>query len=542
MKNLLFITILLLLLNKEAHTQVSSNTGSQNIPIQSDEKWYGGAVNEGHNMPFQQGYLLNLYGDNRGNQAAPLLLSTRGKFIWSEGPFQFAFDHDQLVISQAHGTIIIDSSGHSLAEAFKAASKKFFPPSGKLPDTLLFSRPQYNTWIELLYNQNQDDILKYAHSIIDNGFPPGVLMIDDNWADYYGKFSFRKDRFTDAKKMIAELHKLGFKVMLWVSPFISPDTEVSRELVVKKLVLMDNENDSNATWDKAVKPAIINWWNGYSMVMDFTNPAGIKWFHQQLDSMILMYGLNGFKFDGGDMEYYPRNVLSYKKATPNEQCELWGTFGKWYPLNEYRAMWKNGGQPLVERLRDKRHAWEDVQKLIPHTIIAGLLGYQFTCPDMIGGGESGSFNGQDSLDQDLVVRSAQISTLLPMMQFSVAPWRILDSGHLNAIKRTVALRMKFTPYIMELVNESAINGEPVIRSLEYRFPGQGFENVKDQFMLGERNMVAPMTGKGFKRKVTFPKGTWKGDDGRNIKGPATIEIQVPLERLPVFELVKAKYN
>jgi hypothetical protein len=37
-------------------------------------------------------------------------------------------------------------------------------------------------------------------------------------------------------------------------------------------------------------------------------------------------------------------------------------------------MWKRGGQPLVERLRDKRHDWEDVQKLIPHTITAGLLG------------------------------------------------------------------------------------------------------------------------------------------------------------------------
>jgi len=29
--------------------------------------------------------------------------------------------------------------------------------------------PQYNTWIELMYNQNQKDILEYAGKIIENG-------------------------------------------------------------------------------------------------------------------------------------------------------------------------------------------------------------------------------------------------------------------------------------------------------------------------------------------------------------------------------------
>lgn len=53
-------------------------------------------------------------------------------------------------------------------------------PSGTLPGKLVFSIPQYNTGIEWMYNQNQKDILQYAQSIIDNGFPSGVLMIDDN--------------------------------------------------------------------------------------------------------------------------------------------------------------------------------------------------------------------------------------------------------------------------------------------------------------------------------------------------------------------------
>ncbi|MEP7109391.1 MAG: glycoside hydrolase family 31 protein [Ferruginibacter sp.] len=534
-KVLLILAGFILLINKITDAQVKSGAGVQKILFRKGEKWFGGAVNEGHQMPFRNGYSLDLYGDNKGNQTAPLLLSSKGRFIWSGEPFQFTFENDQLIISKAKGKVIIDSNGHSLAQAFKAASKQFFPANGKYPDTLLFSRPQYNTWIELVYNQNQEDVLKYAHSIIDNGFPPGVLMIDDNWADYYGKFSFRKDRFSNARSMVEELHRMGFKVMLWVSPFISPDTEVFRDLLRKKLLLFDNGNNKNADWKKAEKPAIINWWNGYSAVMDFTNPGAIAWYAAQLDSMVSGYGINGFKFDGGDMEYYPPTMLSYKKVTPNEQCESWGIFGTMYPLNEYRAMWKRGGQPLVQRLRDKEHKWEDVQKLIPHIIIAGLLGYQFTCPDMIGGGEFGSFIGRDKLDQELVVRSAQISAVMPMMQFSVAPWRVLDKEYLIAVKKAVDTRMKFTPYIIQLAKESAISGEPIVRSLEYVFPNKGFEMVKDQFMLGEKYMVAPMVEKGNKRKVSFPDGRWIADDGKRIDGPVVLEMEVPIERLPVFE-------
>ena len=40
--------------------------------------------------------------------------------------------------------------------------KAHFPPSGKLPDSLFFTMPQYNTWIELMYNQNEKDVLKYC--------------------------------------------------------------------------------------------------------------------------------------------------------------------------------------------------------------------------------------------------------------------------------------------------------------------------------------------------------------------------------------------
>jgi alpha-glucosidase (family GH31 glycosyl hydrolase) len=522
---------LLLLFTTGVYAQTS-------IALKPGEKWFGGVVTEGHLMPFKSGYSFDMYGNTGGNQAVPLLISTKGRFIWSEEPFKFSIQNNNVIISNAVGTLTIDSAGKNLKEAFSNASKRFFPAKNKLPDTLLFSKPQYNTWIELVYNQNEADILAYAKAIIANGFPPGVLMIDDNWADYYGRFDFRADRFKNAAAMVDTLHSMGFKVMLWVSPFVSPDTEVFRELLAKKLLLFDNGGKANKTWDKADKPAIIEWWNGHSAVLDFTNPDAKAWYKGRLDHMVSTYHLDGFKFDAGDADFYPATGLSYKKVTPNEHSRLWGEIGLNYPLNEYRAMWKMSGEPLVQRLRDKKHSWEDLQKLIPHLTTAGLLGYQFTCPDMIGGGEYGSFIGRNKLDEQLVVRSAQCSALMPMMQFSVAPWRVLSKQNLAFVKKAVDVRAKYTPYIMQLVKQSAASGEPIARSMEYEFPNQGFADVQGQFMLGSKYLVAPMIANGTTKTVYLPKGIWKSDLGKTIKGPAKIVEDVAADRLPVFELIK----
>jgi len=167
-----------------------------------------------------------------------------------------------------------------------------------------------------------------------------------------------------------------------------------------------------------------------------------------------------------------------------------------------------------------------------------LLGYTFSCPDMIGGGDYSSFVPGSKLDQDLIVRSAQCQALMPMMQFSVAPWRVLDKDHLDAVKKAVNVRQSFVPLIMRLAQLSAKTGEPIVSNMEYSFPDNGFETCKDQFMLGENILVAPMLEKGFQRTVIFPKGKWKSNKGLIIKGPVAKQFDVLLEDLLWFEKMK----
>ena len=410
-----------------------------------------------------------------------------------------------------------------------------------MPDKLLFEQPQYNTWIELIYNQNQKDILAYAHAIIDNGFPPGVLMIDDNWQEAYGKWRFHPERFPSPKSMIDELHELGFKVMLWVCPFVSPDTDVFRSAAKEKLFLEYPENQAVAGAPSAYfnNVAMIGWWNGYSGLLDFSNPKARKWFKAELQFLVDEYKVDGFKLDAGDAAFYPSWLSSYERnIIPNRHSELFAQIGLDFPLNEYRATWKMAGKPLAQRLRDKGHNWEDLQTLIPNITVQGLMGYAFTCPDMIGGGEFNSFLSSTTIDQELIVRSAQVHALMPMMQFSVAPWRILDEHHMQAVKKAVELRKAFVPEILKLAENAAKTGEPIVRTMEYVFPNSGYANVKDQFLLGDKILVAPILKKEQQaREVVLPEGKWKGFDGKIYNGNTKISVQANLATIPYFQKI-----
>ena len=502
------------------------------LMLPGNEKWWGGAVVDGRNSPLdEKGFVYDQYADCKGNQAAPLFISNKGRYIWSENPLRFEMSSGKIKVSAYDdGEVLTGQAGNTLKEAFLFCSKRFFPPSGKTPDSILFTNPQYNTWIELQYDQNEKDILRYAEDIVKNGFPKGVIMIDDNWQDRYGKWEFDCEKFSDPKGMIRKLHDMGFKVMLWICPFVSSDSPVYRDLADKKLLVFRDREKT--------RPAVVDWWNGASAIVDLSNPEGERWFKNQMNHLVNEYGVDGFKLDAGDPEYYT-DTYSYGDYGPNDHCEAFARTGLDYPLNEFRACWKMAGKPLGQRLRDKRHTWQDLEALIPDMIGLGLIGHQFGCPDLIGGGEWLSFQDTSVLDEELIVRSSQVHALMGMMQFSVAPWRVLSPAYLAICKRMAELHYHMGSEIYRLARECAVSWEPMVRSLEYEFPGKGYEYIRDQFMLGSEIMAAPVVKKGaVSREIIFPEGRWEGDDGKTITGPVKLAIDVPLERLAWYRKIK----
>jgi len=93
--------------------------------------------------------------------------------------------------------------------------------------------------------------------------------------------------------------------------------------------------------------------------------------------------------------------------------------------------------------------------------------------------------------------------------------------------------------ILGWAKEASKSGEPIVKPMAMAFPDGGYELIKDQFVLGDEIIVAPVVEKGARtRSVVLPAGRWKAEDGELYRGGKTIRIDVPLERLPYFRRVK----
>ncbi|MCI9450297.1 MAG: glycoside hydrolase [Clostridiales bacterium] len=516
------------------------------VTMLQNEVWYGPSSKHGELMPHNRKtvYSVNIETNATCNQDNPLLISNMGRFIYA--PRGFSLDISGGVISAVSkfGEIDFAEGFGTLRGAYLEACRRYFPPSGSsvIPPQEFFTCPQYNTWIELIYDQNEDDILKYARGIVENGLPAGILMIDDGWNDYYGSYRFSKSKFPHPREMCRTLHEMGFKVMMWISPFISPDMPEYRELAAGgMLVRRKNAQGAMPAFSKnGISVAVREWWNGWSAVLDMTNPDTVRWLDNRLSELCDL-GVDGFKLDAGDACYYFEDDITYSPVTPAEHAELWNRYGLKYDYNEFRACYKCAGLPLVQRLHDKPHSWEGgVSALVPDTLAQGLLGYAYVCPDMIGGGSFADFlPNSKTFDAELLIRYCEASALMPMMQFSLAPWRVLDEEHYKVILKYAELHEEFAPRILELAHESSRTGEPIVRSLEYVFPHEGFEKITDCFMLGDDILVAPVYKKGETvRIIPLPNGIWEDECGVRYEGGQTITVDAPLDRLPRLKKVK----
>ena len=537
MESLKSVLLILLFLTCSVHADELS------VRMLSGENWWGLCSNFGRQMPFNEksDFQCDLRVSNYANQSASFLVSDHGRVLWCAEPVEATIGGGTIKFLSDRGKIALtENAGKTLAEAFRFASKAYFQPTGEEPELLYFASPQYNTWIELTYHQNEKGVLAYAQSMLDHGLPPGVFMIDDTWQLGYGTWEFDPRRFPDPKGMVEKLHRMGFKVLLWMCPFVSMDSPAYRllEFGVSPDSVKPRSRGGFHTRPGGLKAQPVEWWNGVSALLDFSHPNGRRWFADQLDGLRRGYGIDAFKFDGGSVGNY-LGVDSFDKSlSPVGRSCLYGAFSLSYKGSEYRNAFGLSGKPLVVRLFDKDHSWSALRRLVPDMLAAGLIGYPFICPDMVGGGEFKSFLPGAPFSQELFVRSAQVQALSPMMQISASPWRVLDAEHQQVFLAAVRLRQAHAAEFVALAKRAAKDGEPMMRTLEYAYPGCGYARVSDEFLMGEDLLVAPVVEKDAKtRKVLVPPGRWLSDDGKEVVGPVEIVVDAPLARLPHFKRI-----
>ena len=499
------------------------------IKILENENWWGGVVAHSYMMPFnaQSDYELDLETVVTNMQINPLFVSDKGRSIWCEKSYKISFKNGYIHLS-SDNDVIFNDSNKNLSEVHAYCYENYFEKDDdKLPNDM-FTAPTYCTWAKFFKNQNEDGILEYAQSILDAGLEPGMFIIDGSWQTDFGDWRFFPGRFKDPKGMIDKLKAMGFKVVMWIFPFITSAGDIFLDAERKGVLLKDHNG----------KPKIIRWWSGYSPVLDLLNPDAEKYFKERLEKVTNDYGTYGFKYDGGHMYMY-QDAEPYGGAKAEDECREFTRYGKLYPYSEVRNTFGNGGLKMMFRMADRHHSWDikmGLKSIVPCQIVMGLLGYPFSCPDMLGGGEINNFKkNQENLSLELFIRFAECSAFAPILQLSYDFWASFDKNTAGICTAYSSLRSRNKDFFLSLKKECEETNKPMIRSLAYE-TGKNSE-VMDEHFFGSSLLVAPVVDEGkTERDVVLPEGKWLYYD-REYEGGRTVTVKAPIGVLPVFERV-----
>lgn len=494
--------------------------------IEEGEFWFSGIVDDTLRMPYGKDseVYVNPFEDTLVNQINPVLVSSTGRYVYA--PEYFAYEILGGVLRVFSDGEVFSGQAESFQAACESLRKKYYPPkAGRLAVSSTVV-PQYCTWMALGYDQTQEGVVAFAKSILAAGMPAGVLIIDDGWSDYYGDWTFSKHKFPDPKKMCEELKGLGFKVAVWICPYVSPDMPPFRYLRGKGYLLTKNG-----------KPYIAEWWDGFSACIDFTNPEAKKWFVGVVNDLVAL-GVDGVKMDGGDRYIYGNGVDCYAKKNVDGLflSEAYASTAVEFDFAELRGAAKTAGLPVFQRIGDRTHAWEDslggFDGIVKKSLLMSVFGYPFNAPDMVGGGLMADWGAVE--DEELNIRYMQAATFMPAVQFSKTLWTYGDKMK-AVVDECLALRARYAELILKESENCLKTGEPIVKPLLWAV-GEAPETW-DEFLLGETLLVAPVLKKGqTERPVYLPNGEWRyAPTGETYVGGKWVSVPAPIEVLPYFE-------
>lgn len=509
---------------------------AQSFKLASGGHWYGGAVDQAHLWPLESGQWSADPMLAASNHASPFWMTSSGAGIWldtyqdiaasinknNDGLLRFSFLNSPAM----HYTIFV---GRNIAEARDLFATAAGKPRKRPPD-FVFEKPIWGTWCQYFGKVTQHAVIDYARKIHDGGWPASFIIIDDGWQTHYGDNVFNS-KFLDPKAMADEVHKLGYKLVLWVENFANPDSDRYQRGQEKGGLIRDAATG---------RPAHIRWWNGEAALIDLNDVSVRESYVAELKELIRRYGVDGFKFDGGDASYWPAAgaISSGGPIARNRYADLWAEVGSEFELNELRVGWRSQSLGLLNRMRDKRASWNETDgfpAIVPHGGIQSLLGFVFNCPDLIGGGLDEEFQP----DEELNVRWTQAAAFMPIMQFSYGPWQFSEPAQ-KIIHRFALLHGKlWHSHLKALVERAMATGKPIWSPLFYVFPeDEKTYLIRDQFMVGDALLVAPVIKPGAReRDVYLPAGQWRDFWSEKIvEGGRTLpNYPSPLETIPVFE-------
>jgi len=502
--------------------------------------WFGGGFQgwrDAEVFPLNDAHISkNAFFAEGSTQGTPIWYNTKGTAIWVRTPLDFRYSFNAITGDKPDGMLWVEMSATSelaydilVASNIKAVLERIVREIGYpkvTPPEDYFRQPIFTTWVEYKADVSQPKVLEFAHAIRDAKIPAGFIEIDDKWEGHYGDMQFDPGKFPDPKAMVEQLHDLGFKVTLWVHPFVNVDSDTYAQM----------RHSGNLVADRSGDAGLIQWWNGIAAVWDFTNPAAAEAYRIRLSTLQSKYGFDGFKFDGGDVNLVPRDLKTEGDITAAQYADVYNReAAAHFTYNEARVGVYSQSLGIVQRLIDKQSTWgreNGLAAVIPEALNNSLRGFAYVMPDMVGGNQYDN----DKIDKELMIRWAQASALMPLLQFSVGPWHF-DEETVKLCRDAAELHVKFSPYIYQLAQEARETGAPIIRPIWYAVASDlNTYSVTDEFMLGDDVVVAPVLVNGaVSRDIYLPDGDWVDyNTGAKLKAGWQRGYAAPLNVLPIF--------
>uniref|UniRef100_A0A1I8MXX3 Glycosyl hydrolase n=1 Tax=Musca domestica TaxID=7370 RepID=A0A1I8MXX3_MUSDO len=515
--------------------------------------WYGGPEDRYQYYPVErltfENYSYVTKEDHNAGVAERYWLNSNGVFIFveTETPLfinQNAPGYENKLCLSAHNSLPYNSRAtrrsfvyhigvaDNAKTAHMHAVETLLGHPTSYPDERMVKYPIWSTWALYKADINDQIVRGFGDAILKYGFENSQLEIDDDWEDCYGALTFRKSKFPNIKQLTDDLKAKGFRVTLWIHPFINKNCEPTySDALNKGYLVLDHKGNPDTQW-----------WNsktGEAAYVDFTKTEVQEWFKKRLQRLQTEDGIDSFKFDAGETSWVPSDpVLSGDEhMSPHQITEQYvRTVGSFGPMVEVRSGQGTQDMAIFVRMIDKDSEWSWNNGLL--TLITTLLqlnmnGYPFVLPDMIGGN---GYNDKPPT-KELFIRWLQANVFMPSLQFSFVPWTF-DEETIEISKKFTKLHADYTPQIMERFKLAASTGEPVNPPLWWVDPeDKTAQGICDQFLLGDSIIAAPIIRENeTKRDIYLPKGTWKDGNSDTVHtGPIWImDYPAPLDTLPYF--------
>lgn len=408
------------------------------------------------------------------------------------------------------------------------------------------------TWGPLLWrdeNTGQAEVEADVQTMRDLDLAASGIWIDRPYASGVNTFDFASSDWPDPAGMIEFARDRGLRVSVWHTPYLDPDEATA----------LHDEALAAGFYPPLAPPIAFNAWG---TPIDFSNPAAVLWWREQLAGYAAM-GIEGYKLDYGEDVVVGANGgrLPWSFADGTDERTMHKRYAALYHETYAALLPEDGGFLLCraavagDQVR-ARVIWPgDLAADLSHhreaVVIDGLsTGSVGGLPAAVSAAMSTSASGFPLFGSDTggykrsppndetwrrwFAHTALSSVMQVGNSASVQPWELEDAGwsedSLDEFRAFARLHLRLFPYGWSVLSA----GMPLVRPLGMVAPEVG--HPEDAYLFGPDLVVAPVVDAGaVSRVVPLPAGRWTDWwTGETVDGPVDLTVDAPLGALPLF--------